>query len=70
MARTHDLVAFDVPAGELAAVVRADVFDRVELAAEVEDDDLRAVHVGDAPLAGASSSTRATVTQSLTAGDV
>ena len=44
----------DVPdvLGELPAVVRADVFDRVILAAQIEHHDGRIVHVDHAPLAG------------------
>src|SRR4051812_48955072 len=49
--RTFDLVPVDLAARKLAAIVRADVFDRVKLAVEIEDDDLRAVDVGNAPLA-------------------
>src|SRR5512145_1680503 len=52
VARADLLVALDGPAGELPAVVRAHVLDRVVLAAEIEHDDLRALHVHDAMAAG------------------
>jgi hypothetical protein len=48
--RTFDFVAFDAAAGELATVVRADVFDRIKAAVEIEYDDLRPVDIHDAPL--------------------
>ena len=51
MTRANDLVAFDCAAGELSAVMGADVCDRIKLAIEVEYGDLRIVHVHDPPLA-------------------
>ena len=39
-----------MPAGQLSAVMRADVLDRVILAIDVENDDLRAVDIDHAPL--------------------
>src|SRR5688572_13370755 len=45
--RANDLIAFDVSAGQLAAVVRADVLDGEVLPIQVEDDHLRPVDVHD-----------------------
>ena len=50
MPGTDDVVAFHMAAGEIAAVVRAQVFERVELATQIENDDWRTVRVNDAPL--------------------
>src|SRR5688500_5102509 len=50
--RTDDLIAFHRAAGELPAVVRADVFDRVVFTAEVEYDDGRVVHRYHSPRPG------------------
>src|SRR5687768_12687443 len=52
VARADDHVAFEVPAGQLTAVVRADVFDRVVLIFDVEDHDVGAVDVGDMKRSG------------------
>src|SRR5262249_44266178 len=51
VARAFDLTAFDNAAGQLAAVVRADVLDRVEVAVDVEDGDRRVAVVDDAVFA-------------------
>ena len=45
VARADDFFAFDRPAGEFPAVVRADVLDRVAFAAEVEYRDLDAIQI-------------------------
>jgi hypothetical protein len=52
MPGAYDLIAFDMASGQLTAVVRANIFDRVILAVDVEDDHLRTVDVYYAPLAG------------------
>ena len=43
MTRTDDDIAIDCSARELAAIMRADIFNRIELAADVEHGDERTV---------------------------
>src|SRR3989304_4872297 len=52
VARTDDFSAFDAAAGQLPAVMRADVFDRIVAAVEIEHRDLRAVDINAFPLSG------------------
>ena len=52
MTRALDLITLDDAAGELTAIVRTDILDRVVRAVDVEDDDGRAVGIDDLEAAG------------------
>ena len=52
MSWANDTFALHRPAGQDAAVVRADILDRIELAVQVEDRGLGTIEVDDAVRAG------------------